>query len=210
MLYKIIPNFIFYIILCPTYALKINRINNPIQNSIYNSIGKWSLLYTSNICVNDDLILDIKLSRLVENELDIKLSLICKNHFINTKKIISFVTKELDNTDDTDYTDNTRNKNIKCNLIFLTSERFIQSFGIIDFPEVIKKYDSSYQSENVLSSDIYIDNNKLYIHFNNHDYIFDRILNIPNEKENIISKTFILSNLLSFFFGKIFENMINN
>jgi hypothetical protein len=46
--------------------------------------------------------------------------------------------------------------------------------------------------------------------FNNHDYIFDKIVNVPKEKENIVSHTFVLSNLLSFFIGKIFENIIHN
>lgn len=172
-------------------------------NSIHNNIGKWSLLYTSNLCLDDDIILDIKPSNVVENELDIKLSIICQNHFINTKKIISFVTKEID-------CEITNDKNIKCNLIFVRSEKYIQSLGIIDFPQIIKKYDSSYQNENIMTSDIYMYNNRLHIYFNNHDYIFDRIVNVPKEKENIVSQTFVISNLLSFFIGKIFENIIHN
>ena len=184
-------------------------------NSIDNAIGKWSLLYTSNICFTDDLLLDIKPSTILENrnkyhnknqieyDFDIKLTITCRNHFINTQKILSFITKEVE----CDLIDSNK---INCNLLFLTSEKYIQSLGIIDFPQIIKKYDSSYQYENILRSNVYINCDKLYIHFNNHNYIFEKIINVSQQKENIISQTFIMSNLLSFIFGKLFDNIAHN
>jgi hypothetical protein len=182
-------------------------------NSIDNAIGKWSLLYTSNICFTDDLLLDIKPSTILENlnlnqnqyeyDFDIKLTITCRNHFINTQKILSFITKEVE----CDLIDSNK---INCNLLFLTSEKYIQSLGIIDFPQIIKKYNSSYQYENMLKSNVYINCDKLYIYFNNHNYIFEKIINVSQQKENIISQTFIMSNLLSFAFGKLFDNIMHN
>jgi hypothetical protein len=190
---NLILNLIFYMFIL-TDGLKIN--------TIHNSIGKWSLLYTSDICFNKELVLDINPSRNLLNELDVKISIIYKKSFYKYKKTISFVTKDI-NCDITD------TENIECNLKFLTSEKYIQSFGIIDFPQITEKYDSSYQNIIIPTSKIYINCNKLYIFFNNHNYIFDRIVNVPKEKENIVSQTFVLSNLLSFFIGKIFENFMH-
>ena len=184
-------------------GLKINSFNGLKINSINNVIGQWSLLYTSNLCFNDELLLDIRPTKILSNDLDIKLIITCKNHFVNTQKILSFIAKDVE-------CDLINTEKINCKIIFLTSEKYIQSLGIIDFPQIIKKYDSSYQYNNILESNIFINYNKLYIYFNNHNYIFDRIINVPRQKENIISLTFILSNLLSLAFGKILENITHN
>jgi hypothetical protein len=187
-------------------------------NIVEPTIGRWKLLYTNSVLYNkkNDCYLDIfpLENGKDKNKLSVEINRIeKKNILILRKKITSKTVCYLPSIQKNNLIKNPfLINNNKCSLVLLTSEKFIQSIGIFQIPYFGVNYKSEMRPEYAITWDFDIGLNRLYIYFDNNKYIFERNFmdssEITNEKI-ITTNTFIISNLISFIFGKILENIFH-
>jgi len=184
------------------------------------TIGRWKLLYTDSILYNkkNDCYLDIFPIDNNRNKLSIEINRIEKKNIMILRKKITSKTVCITDPKKSDIKSpkiincNSVINNNKCSLVILTSEKFIQSIGIFQIPYFGINYKSEMRPEYLITWDFDIQLNRLYIYLDNNKYIFERNLldtsEITNEKV-ITTNTFIISNIISFVFGKILENIFH-
>ena len=186
-------------------------INNSFRLSHFEpAIGVWKLLYDNNINLNyKNIELQIIPSKNEIDELFVKIKRYEKNNFITYTKIISCnaINKSCEEFDDCSI-----DENEVCSLIVLKTEKYIKSIAIFEFPYLAINYISGMNPKYNIQWKANIDLNRLYINLDNHTYVFEKKIleNIENNNENnVITNVFLITNLLSFFVGKILEKTLH-
>ena len=95
-----------------------------------------------------------------------------------------------------------------CSLIILKTEKNIKSIGVFEFPYFAIDYISGMSPRYLISWKV--DNllGRLYIYFDNNTYVFEKKIYDNNDKR-ITTNVFLITNILSFFFGKFLEKTLH-
>jgi hypothetical protein len=192
-----------------------NKILSFKLNTYEPAIGKWNLLYSNNNIEQKHKKLCLDIHPLKNNEISVKIkryesyNLItyikivkCKAYNNNCEELLDKDNCLVELNDDED-------GNI-CSLIVLTAEKNIKSIGMFEFPYFSINYNSGFNPEYTIV--FKVDNNldRLYIYFDKNIYVFQRKKNEQIlDDDNIISNTFIISNIISFILGKLLERTLN-
>ena len=167
-------------------------------------IGNWKLLYSDNKYINNNN-LDIEIYPIKDDEVSVKIKKCESYNFITYKKIISclaYVEKCM--------VDNDFNDGEICTLIVLKSEKNIKSIGIFEFPYFSRDYITGLSPKYMIIYKTDLQLNRLYIFFDKNIYVFQRIFEkIYTKEERVITNVFLITNLISFYLGKILEKYIN-
>jgi len=171
-------------------------------------IGKWSLLYSTNKIFNDDnndITLNIVPSCNSVNKFNIKILISNSENLLTTTKIICCYGY---NINCNEYECSLEDQ--LCSLIIVKSEKYIKSFGILELPQFIEKYNTNLEDEMMINWKINPLANTLYIDAYNYTYIFERIIKSTDPNDKITTNPFIISNIISFLLGKLLEKFIHN
>ncbi len=179
-------------------------------------IGNWKLLYTDNkyLYDNNNLYnnnLDIEIYPIKENELSVKIKRCESYNFIIYKKIIRCLAYYNDCSDfDKCMIENDFNDGEVCSLIVLKSEKNIKSIGIFEFPYFSRSYITGLNPKYFIIYKIDTQLNRLYIYFDKNKYVFQRSIDKLYKKvERVLTNVFLITNLISFYLGKLLEKIIN-
>ena len=187
------------------FCLLLFVIDGFLLNNFDSAIGKWSLLYTTNIIFDN--INNIELCIKPEynsNSVKVKIKKYEYNGFITFTKIL-----ESNILENNDYNDNLEIKcGEQCCMIILNSEKYLQSIGMFDFPYFGIKYKSIMKPKCLIGWKVDKLLNRLYIYFDNHYYVFKRNnYDIFSRKtHSITADAFLITNIISFVLGKFLES----
>ena len=152
-------------------------IDGFLLNNFDSAIGKWSLLYTTNIIFDN--INNIELCIKPEyntNSVKVKIKKYEYNGLITFTKILESNILE-NNNYDYKYDDNLEIKcGEQCCMIILNSEKYLKSIGMFDFPYFAVKYKSIMKPKCLIGWKVDKLLNRLYIYFDNHYYVFEKKL----------------------------------
>jgi hypothetical protein len=184
------------------------------------SIGNWKLLYSDNTFLNkitennmekpsNNIELNIYPSNNNE-KLSVKIKKYESKFSIKYTKLINcnLYMSACDQLDSLDRclipTENGEN----CCLIVLTAEKIIKSVGIFEIPYFTFLYKSGMNPKYVISWKIDLILNRLYVYFDKNTYVFEKDYydKFANCDKSITANTFIISNIISFIFGKFLES----
>jgi hypothetical protein len=210
----IIKNILFFsLVLYKVFSFNINFFDP--------AIGNWKLLYCDNKLLNlekNKCELSIFPDENISNKLGIKIRKYENFGFIIFTKIInSKAYYDSSTLIDKENIKDINNFNLipvpsYCSLIILTAEKSISSIGIFDFPYFAIKYISGMNPKYLIKWRIDNSLNRLYIFLDSYTYVFEKkIIDIKknNNYDNITTNTFLLTNLISFFLGKLLEKTIH-
>jgi len=187
------------------FCLLLFLIDGFLLNNFDSAIGKWSLLYTTNIIFDN--INNIELCIKPEynsNGVKVKIKKYEYNGLITFTKIL-----ESNILENNDYNDNLEIKcGEQCCMIILNSEKYLQSIGMFDFPYFAVKYKSIMKPKCLIGWKVDKLLNRLYIYFDNHYYVFERNnYDIFSRKtHSITADAFLITNIISFVLGKFLES----
>jgi hypothetical protein len=168
-------------------------------------IGNWKLLYSNNKNLNNNI--DLEILPIKDNELSVIIKRCEASNFIIYKKIIKCKAyydecKEIENDID---------EGEICSLVVLKSEKNIKSIGIFEFPYFSQHYITGLNPKYIIiyKADLLL--NRLYISFDKNKYVFERIINnkLNRKEERVTTSVFLITNLISFYLGKLLEKFIN-
>jgi hypothetical protein len=179
----------------PLLFLSFYTLSNCFKINLFdNAIGKWKLLYSSNKFITNNKKFNICINPCKENidEVCVKIKRYESNNFITYSKIINCALS------------NDMNNNQVCSLLVLKTEKYIKSIGIFEFPYFAVEYISGMRPKYFLNWRV--DNSRLYIVLDNNTYIFEKMVyDESSDETKITTNAFIITNLLSFLFGKFLE-----
>jgi len=199
--------FIFFYFLNYFQSIQSFKINN--FDSV---IGKWKLLYTTNIIFNDENYCELCVTpSLTKNDLYVKIKKYQSYGLITFTKVIesSIIKNKCDNID-LDY-----KMDVKCGeeccMIILNSEKYLKSIGIFEFPYFASKYKSEMKPQYLIGWKVDKLLNRLYIYLDKHTYIFERNYydKFSSREQIITADTFLVTNLISFVLGKLLESTLH-
>ena len=179
--------------------------NGFVLNNFDSAIGKWSLLYTTNVIFDNmnNIELCIK-PEYNSNNVNVKIKKYEYNGLITFTKILE--SNILENIECEDKLD------IKCGeqccMIILNSEKYLKSIGIFEFPYLAIKYKSIIKPKCLIGWKVDKLLNRLYIYFDNNYYVFEKNYydNYYNKQNSITTDIFLITNVISFVFGKFLES----
>jgi hypothetical protein len=187
------------------------------------SIGNWKLLYTSNNnLINNNLInnnyfninnIELEIFPIKDNEISVTIKRCESNNFIRYTKIIKCKAyyNDCEKNDMCNVDIEYLNNGEICSLIILKSEKFIKSIGIFEFPYFYRNYITELNPKYYIIYKVDTKLNRLYIYFDKNKYVFER--NLKNKlyikEERITTNIFLITNLISFYLGKILEKIIH-
>ena len=97
-----------------------------------------------------------------------------------------------------------------CSLIVLKSEINIKSIGIFEFPYFSQDYITGLNPKYMIIYKTDLQLNRLYIYFDKNKYVFQRTNDkIYRKEERVTTNVFLITNLISFYLGKLLEKFIN-
>ena len=174
-------------------------------------IGNWKLLYTDNEYLKKNNNLDIEIYPIKENELSVKIKRCESFNFIIYKKIIKCLAYYNDCSDvEKCMIENDFNDGEICSLIVLKSEKNIKSIGIFEFPYFSQDYNTGLNPKYMIIYKMDLQLNRLYIYFDKNKYVFQRNNDkIYRKEERVTTNVFLITNLISFYLGKLLEKFIN-
>ena len=181
-------------------------------NNFDSVIGKWKLLYTTNIIFNNENYCELCVKpSLTKNDLYVKIKKYESNGFITFTKVVesSIIENNCDALD-LDY-----KMDIKCGeeccMIILNSEKYLKSVGIFEFPYFATKYKSEMKPHYLIGWKVDKLLNRLYIYLDKHTYIFERNYydKFSSREQIITADTFLITNLISFVLGKLLESTLH-
>jgi hypothetical protein len=205
--FKYFKYFIFFYFLNYFQSIQSFKINN--FDSV---IGKWKLLYTTNIIFNDENYCELCVTpSLTKNDLYVKIKKYQSYGLITFTKVIesSIIKNKCDNID-LDY-----KMDVKCGeeccMIILNSEKYLKSIGIFEFPYFASKYKSEMKPQYLIGWKVDKLLNRLYIYLDKHTYIFERNYydKFSSREQIITADTFLVTNLISFVLGKLLESTLH-
>jgi hypothetical protein len=175
--------------------LSLYIVSNSFKINIFdNAIGKWKLLYSSNKFIkNNKFHICINPCNEKMDEACVKIKRYESNNFITYSKIINCALV------------NKTNSNQVCSLLVLKTEKYGNlKIGIFEFPYFTVEYISGMRPKYFLNWRV--QNSRLYIVLDNNTYIFEKMVyDKSSDETKITTNAFIITNLLSFFFGKFLE-----
>ena len=181
-------------------------------NNFDSVIGKWKLLYTTNIIFNNENYCELCVKpSLTKNDLYVKIKKYESNGFITFTKVVesSIIENNCDALD-LDY-----KMDIKCGeeccMIILNSEKYLKSVGIFEFPYFATKYKSEMKPHYLIGWKVDKLLNRLYIYLDKHTYIFERNYydKFSSREQIITADTFLVTNLISLLLGKFLESTLH-
>lgn len=187
------------------FLLLLFVIDGFLLNNFDSAIGKWSLLYTTNIIFDN--INNIELCIKPEyntKSVNVKIKKYEYNGLITFTKIL-----ESNILETIDYDDKLEIKcGEQCCMIILNSEKYLKSIGMFDFPYFAIKYKSIMKPKCLIGWKVDKLLNRLYIYFDNHYYVFERNYydNFYNKQNSITTDAFLITNIISFVLGKFLES----
>lgn len=181
-------------------------------NNFDSVIGKWKLLYTTNIIFNNENYCELCVKpSLTKNDLYVKIKKYESNGFITFTKVVeSSIIENNCDAIDLDY-----KMDIKCGeeccMIILNSEKYLKSVGIFEFPYFATKYKSEMKPHYLIGWKVDKLLNRLYIYLDKHTYIFERNYydKFSSREQIITADTFLITNLISFVLGKLLESTLH-
>jgi hypothetical protein len=171
------------------------------------AIGRWKLLYSDNFYFNNK---NIDLCIVPDKyQIKIKIKRYENDNILTIKKVILYTIQN--EFDDLDISTLTINEGEKCKLILLKSQKFIKSIGIFEIPYFAINYETEMCPKYIICWKYNPFLGKLYIYIDNYTYIFEKnYYDKFNDKyDGITMNTFIISNFISFIFGKLLEKTIH-
>ena len=177
-------------------------------NSYEPVIGKWKLLYSNNEIEKKHKKLCLEIYPKKNDEISVKIKRYESYNLITYIKIVKCkaFNNNCNEISDLDNCLITLNNDNICTLIILTAEKNIKSIGIFEFPYFSINYISGFNPKYTIVFKVNTDLDRLYIYFDKNIYVFQRIYNDKIlDDENLITNTFVLSNIISFILGKFLE-----
>jgi hypothetical protein len=173
-------------------------------------IGNWKLLYTDNKHLYNNNNLYVQIYPIKENELSVKIKRCESSNFVTYTKIIKCLAYYNDCDDEKCMIANDFNDGEVCSLIVLKSEKYIKSIGIFEFPYFTQDYITGLNPKYMIIYKIDTQLNRLYIYFDKNKYVFQRNIDkIYKKEERVTTNVFLITNLISFYLGKLLEKFIN-
>lgn len=204
--------YIFYIFYFFFIFLNYFQLSKSFKINNFDSvIGKWKLLYTTNIIFNNENYCELCIKpSLTKNDLSVKIKKYESYGLITFTKVVesSIIENKCDALElDLDY-----KMDIKCGeeccMIILNSEKYLKSVGIFEFPYFATKYKSEMKPQYLIGWKVDKLLNRLYIYLDKHTYIFERNYydKFSSREQIITADTFLITNLISFILGKLLES----
>ena len=190
-----------------------NNINSFKINTFDSAIGKWQLLYSSNKFLKDN-----KFKILIDpcknniNEVCVKIKRYESNNLITYSKIANCaLDNSCNNLSNSEKYSLSKKDSELCSLIVLKTEKYIKSIGIFEFPYFAINYISGMSPKYLISWKVDNILGRLYIYFDNNTYIFEKNFydKLEDNNDSVTTNVFLLTNLLSFLFGKFLEKTIH-
>ena len=155
--------------------------------------------------------LDVQIYPIKENELSVKIKRCESSNFVTYTKIIKCLAYYNDcSAIEKCMIENDFNDGEICSLIVLKSEKNIKSIGVFEFPYFSRDYITGLNPKYMIIYKTDIQLNRLYIYFDKNKYVFQRIIDKTYIKEErVITNVFFITNLISFYLGKLLEKIIN-
>lgn len=196
--------FIFLNYLKLTQQFKINNFDSV--------IGKWKLLYTTNIIFNNENYCELCIKPSInKNDLYVKIKKYESNGLITFTKVVesSIIENKCDALD-LEYKIDVKCGE-ECCMIILNSEKYLKSIGIFEFPYFASKYKSEMKPKYFIGWKVDKLLNRLYIYLDKHTYIFERNYydKFSSREQIITADTFLITNLISFILGKLLESTLH-
>ena len=186
------------------------------------AIGRWELLYSDNILINDKTSWELNIIPEVEkyenNADNSKAKLLVKikknesNKFMTyTKLIKSNVYSNLcENLDEDDRCNISTDNDENCCLVILTAEKYIRSVGIFELPHLANSYKSGMRQRYTMSWKVDKSLNRLYIFVDKNIYVFEKnFVNDLMKNDRVTTNSFLITNIISFILGKLLESTIH-
>jgi hypothetical protein len=180
---------IFFTILSITNSFKIDHFE-PI-------IGKWKLLYSDNNYFKNKNYCDLCIYPYNKtNQLSVKLKKYENDNIITFTKEIK-CTIESTSYDLLDELSKILIKNDNedsCNLVILTTKKFIKSVGIFEFPYFALNYNSGMNPKYIIKWKYDIVLQRLYIYIDQYKYVFERNYydKLLNTEKSITTNVFLI------------------
>lgn len=194
------------------FTIFFNTINSYKIDSFEPIIGKWKLLYTDNNSFKNKNYCDLCIYPFDKtNQLSVKIKRYENDNLITFTKEIKCTVEHISY----DLLDELGKILIKnedsCNLVILTTSKFIKSVGIFEFPYFALKYKSGMNPKYILKWKYDIILNRLYIYLDEYKYVFERNYydKLFGTEKNITTNVFLITNIVSFLFGKFLEKTIH-
>jgi len=207
-IFYIFYRFYFFFIFFYYFQLsKSFKINN------YDSIiGKWKLLYTTNIIFNNENYCELCIKPILnKNDLYVKIKKYESYGLITFTKVVeSSIIENRGDVIDLDYKIDIKCGE-ECSMIILNSEKYLKSIGIFEFPYFATKYKSEMKPQYLIGWKVDKLLNRLYIYLDKHTYIFERNYydKFSSREQIITADTFIITNLISLLLGKFLESTLH-
>jgi len=175
-------------------------------------IGKWKLLYTTNIIFNNENYCELCINpSLNKNDLYVKIKKYESYGLITFTKVVeSSIIENSSDIIDLDYKIDIKCGE-ECSMIILNSEKYLKSIGIFEFPYFATKYKSEMKPQYLIGWKVDKLLNRLYIYLDKHTYIFERNYydKFSSREQIITADTFLITNLISFILGKLLESTLH-
>ena len=181
-------------------------------NNYDSVIGKWKLLYTTNIIFNNENYCELCIKpSLNKNDLYVKIKKYESYGFITFTKVVeSSIIENSGDVINLDYKIDIKCGE-ECSMIILNSEKYLKSIGIFEFPYFATKYKSEMKPQYLIGWKVDKLLNRLYIYLDKHTYIFERNYydKFSSREQIITADTFIITNLISLLLGKFLESTLH-
>lgn len=207
-------NCIKYIMKVYLFTFFLNTIASFKIDNFEPVIGKWKLLYSNNkyfknknycdLCVypcNKTKQLSVKIKKYENNNIisftkEIKCTIESTSYDL-LDELSKFLIKN-DNQD-------------SCDLVILTTKKFIKSVGIFEFPYFALNYNSGMNPKYIIKWKYDIVLGRLYIYLDEYMYVFERNYydKLLNTEKSITTNVFLITNIISFLFGKFLEKTLH-
>jgi hypothetical protein len=196
--------FIFFYYFQFSESFKINNYDSV--------IGKWKLLYTTNIIFNNENYCELCIKpSLNKNDLYVKIKKYESHGLITFTKVVeSSIIENSSDIIDLDYKIDIKCGE-ECSMIILNSEKYLKSVGIFEFPYFATKYKSEMKPQYLIGWKVDKLLNRLYIYLDKHTYIFERNYydKFSSREQIITADTFLITNLISLLLGKFLESTLH-
>lgn len=193
----------------------INIVSSFTLSSFEPTIGKWKFLYTTNTdLTNRNFDIQISPSNEDINDMVVKIKIYESLNILKYTKIINC--NVMHGLPKQYYTLNEcllfPEDGEICSLLILKAEKIFKSIGIFEFPYFTINYTSGMNPKYIITWKVDYLLNRLYINIETDTYIFEKKNNDyidSHNEESVTTNVFLITNLLSFFFGKLLEKTIH-